>query len=88
MPEDPVEALILDLLQWMGPVPRRYAKCSTCGARRVPDCRCGRPPRIEASSAASTRREAGSSACPTPGPSTCATTGQRCAIRQRASTQT
>ena len=26
MPEDPVEVLILDLLQWMDPIPRPYAE--------------------------------------------------------------
>lgn len=41
---DPVDALIVDLLEWIGPGPRPYAECSKFGALPVLDFPSGRKP--------------------------------------------
>ena len=70
---DTVDALVLDLLEWIGPCSRPYAKSSRPGGRRVHACRYGRPLRNVASSLVNLHRKAGPALrFPPPAQSTCA----------------
>ncbi len=71
---DTVDALVLDLLKWIGPRPRSYAEVLEAWRTSCPRCPFGKPLRSVASSTVNLRRKAEpASRFPPPGQSTCAT---------------
>jgi hypothetical protein len=70
---DTVDALVLDLLEWIGPRPRPYGEVLDAWRTSCPRLPFGRPLRSVVSSPASQRRKAVPALrFPPPGQSTCA----------------